>query len=311
METLSRVNTHEKHAGWLHHTGSDLSDFSWSYNDWTSLSSKSSLDGDQDSQFPITSHYGINTNCGSESVMGHTFSPSSLEHLQNSWVPTKPLAGPPVDNIRSFPPFQHSSSTSRKPATMTPRDMDKIPLLQSSFNHNQIRFHSHLVPSVDVEPASSLSSHKAAFPLVSKSQEDSEDDSSQGAEFEMPLPTRKRKVAPGYRRISKPIEPDSARAIYLEKNRKAATKCRNKQRLQQEALVETARDEERQNKMLKAEVASLKADLGELMAIVGTHAKCSDGRLRMYVQREADRLAFEPRSPSAGGTSTEQDFQYP
>ncbi|KAF2108832.1 hypothetical protein BDV96DRAFT_455819, partial [Lophiotrema nucula] len=83
----------------------------------------------------------------------------------------------------------------------------------------------------------------------------------------------------------------SARERYLEKNRRAATKCRSKQKKQQEELVENARDAERKNKILRAEVAILKEDMRELMQVVGEHSHCTDNRLRMYVQREADRLA--------------------
>lgn len=95
----------------------------------------------------------------------------------------------------------------------------------------------------------------------------------------------------GRRRGSEYAEPGSARAIYLEKNRKAASKCRSKQKRQQEELVETARHVERQNKILKAEVDLLKNDMRGLMELVGQHSGCPDTRLKTYVQREADRLA--------------------
>ncbi|KAJ4289043.1 hypothetical protein N0V90_011385 [Kalmusia sp. IMI 367209] len=93
------------------------------------------------------------------------------------------------------------------------------------------------------------------------------------------------------RRKSDSVEPGSARAIYLEKNRKAASKCRVKQKKQQEDLIETARDVERRNKVLKSEVEFLKSDLRDLMELVGKHHECPDGRLRRYIQLEADRLA--------------------
>ncbi|KAF1361472.1 hypothetical protein EJ07DRAFT_176162 [Lizonia empirigonia] len=93
------------------------------------------------------------------------------------------------------------------------------------------------------------------------------------------------------RRGSEYAEPGSARAIYLEKNRKAASKCRSKQKRQQEELVETARDVERRNKILKAEVEILKSGMQELMQLVGQHTECPDTRLKLYLQREADRLA--------------------
>ncbi|KAF2245347.1 hypothetical protein BU26DRAFT_382890, partial [Trematosphaeria pertusa] len=96
---------------------------------------------------------------------------------------------------------------------------------------------------------------------------------------------------PGRRRKSENVEPGSARAVYLEKNRKAASKCRNKQKKQQEELIETARDVERKNRALKAEVEVLKDGMRELMELVGRHTNCPDSRLSTYVQREADRLA--------------------
>ncbi|KAF2844186.1 hypothetical protein T440DRAFT_35571 [Plenodomus tracheiphilus IPT5] len=86
-------------------------------------------------------------------------------------------------------------------------------------------------------------------------------------------------------------EPGSARAIYLEKNRKAANKCRSKRKMLQESLVETARDVKRKNRLLKAEVDMLKGGVQALMQIVGQHTDCADGRLGAYVQRELGRLA--------------------
>lgn len=95
----------------------------------------------------------------------------------------------------------------------------------------------------------------------------------------------------GRRRKSEYAEPGSARAVYLEKNRKAASKCRNKQKREQDDLVEMARNVERRNKVLKAEVELLKAGMRELMDVVATHNQCPDTRLKLYVQREANRLA--------------------
>jgi cyclic AMP-dependent transcription factor ATF-2 len=96
----------------------------------------------------------------------------------------------------------------------------------------------------------------------------------------------------GRRRGSEYAEPGSARAVYLEKNRKAASKCRSKQKRQQEELVQTARDVERRNKILKAEVELLRGGMRDLMELVGQHSECPDTRLKLYVQREADRLAI-------------------
>ncbi|KAH6868103.1 hypothetical protein BKA58DRAFT_440562 [Alternaria rosae] len=95
------------------------------------------------------------------------------------------------------------------------------------------------------------------------------------------------------RRRSEYAEPGSARAIYLEKNRKAASKCRSKQKMEQEALVEKARVVERSNRMLKAEVHMLQTELRELKEYAGRHANCRDPRIAIYLQRLADRLASQ------------------
>lgn len=102
----------------------------------------------------------------------------------------------------------------------------------------------------------------------------------------------------GRRRGSEYAEPGSARAVYLEKNRKAASKCRTKQKRQQEDLIETAREVERRNRILKAEVEILKSGMRDLMEVVGQHSNCPDARLKLYVQREADRLATGGILPS-------------
>jgi cyclic AMP-dependent transcription factor ATF-2 len=101
----------------------------------------------------------------------------------------------------------------------------------------------------------------------------------------------KKKRRGGRKSSTEDVDLDPARATYLEKNRKAASKCRSKQKRQQDDLVEQAREIERRNKLLKAEVAMLQGGMRELMDMVGQHDACSDTRLKRYVQREADRLA--------------------
>ena len=97
----------------------------------------------------------------------------------------------------------------------------------------------------------------------------------------------------GRRRGSKYVEPGSTRAIYLEKNRKAANKCRSKQKQQQDELVETARDVERHNKILKAETEILKSGMRDLMEAVSKHKECPDARLKLYLQCKADWLVCQ------------------
>ncbi|KAH7072221.1 hypothetical protein BKA63DRAFT_517134 [Paraphoma chrysanthemicola] len=135
----------------------------------------------------------------------------------------------------------------------------------------------------------------------SSSSQNSEDDH---------IPTQKH---PGFgrRRRSEFAVIGSARAIYLEKNRKAASKCRSKQKRQQENLVEEARGVERKNRALKVEVEMLKSGMRELMDIVGQHTHCSDSRLKLYVQREADRLATGYSEASCHAYSSRSSVSLP
>jgi cyclic AMP-dependent transcription factor ATF-2 len=117
----------------------------------------------------------------------------------------------------------------------------------------------------------------------------------------------------GRRRGSEYAEPGSVRAVYLEKNRKAASKCRGKQKMQQEELVETARNMERRNKILRVEVEILNGELQCLMQLLAQHTECPGARLKLYLQREADRITYRSqrnalplpfsRSPYSGTSS--------
>jgi hypothetical protein len=103
---------------------------------------------------------------------------------------------------------------------------------------------------------------------------------------------RTRNNKTGRRRSSECVEPGSARSIYLDKNRKAASKCRGKQKKEQEELVETARSVELRNRMLKLEVNMLRSSMQELMDSVAEHVDCPNSRLETYLQRGANRIAY-------------------
>jgi cyclic AMP-dependent transcription factor ATF-2 len=85
-------------------------------------------------------------------------------------------------------------------------------------------------------------------------------------------------------------EPGSARAIYLEKNRKAASKCRTKQKQEQEQLVETSREAERRNRVLKAELNLLEQERRQWLELANSHMNCPDQRIAIYLQYQADKL---------------------
>lgn len=115
----------------------------------------------------------------------------------------------------------------------------------------------------------------------------------------------------GRKRKMEDAEPGSERATYLEKNRQAASKCRNKQKRQQEDLVEQAREVQTRNKCLKAEVNLLRHELRVYMGYAGHHHQCPDNRLAVYLQREADRLASGCTRTSASPHSPNTSMHTP
>lgn len=109
------------------------------------------------------------------------------------------------------------------------------------------------------------------------------------SKLESHSPTTSQKQV-GRRRESEYVASGSVRAVYLEKNRNAASKCRSKQKRQQKELVEAARAVQVRNKMLKIEVETLKGSMRELLELVGQHLDCPDAGLRVYIQRKVSKL---------------------
>jgi cyclic AMP-dependent transcription factor ATF-2 len=188
------------------------------------------------------------------------------------------------------PQNQHGLSLSPVQTRFNPSETSPQSYSSSSFDHSNAHVATNFSePSSENQEMTSAQSHDNSSTM-----------------FQSHSPTLKRRSV-GRRRKSELTEIGSARAIYLEKNRKAASKCRNKQKRQQEDLIEEARNTERRNRVLKAEVEMLRGDVHDLMDIVGLHANCPDSRLRLYVQREADRLATGytsvPQIPHSSKTS--------
>jgi cyclic AMP-dependent transcription factor ATF-2 len=172
------------------------------------------------------------------------------------------------------PSAEFSSPSSWTPTNSTPR-ADIVPAISS--------FQGHFDQNV---PVPLFYSEISAQPRR---------DSGNQKEEETSLSTTEPRS--GRRRRSEYADPGSARAIYLEKNRKAASKCRSKQKMEQEKLVEDAREAERKNRWLKEEVEILQAELRNIKETVGRHANCPDRRMTQYLQREADRLAAAGMRP--------------
>jgi hypothetical protein len=201
------------------------------------------------------------------------------------------------DSHMPSPPPMTLIATSVVPQT---QDVATISPLQTRYAPNDLFLQSHTSSPFDLPEVSHSPKHPQNQHVVLRCSLPTE--SSQSSHDSSPPSTGQRSA--GRKRKLETADAGTPRAIYLEKNRKAASKCRSKQKQQQEDLVEEARTHERRNKILKAEVEILRNELRCIMDIVGQHTNCSDSRLSTYVQREADRLAAgRDSSCQLGGNS--------
>ncbi|KAF2736698.1 hypothetical protein EJ04DRAFT_575120 [Polyplosphaeria fusca] len=225
-------------------------------------------------------------------LFGSPFDESTLPPPSVSYLPTSSSIAPPVfhnhmDDCSGFPmasAFQPSPLSDHTAHSMYSTMSDTQYHYHSPATHS----HSSLFTDSDhqsaVSPASSLISGASYGGIVPSRKHSYADDTDDSSVIEQG-PNRKRKC--------EAIDSNATREEYREKNRRAASRCRSKQKREQERLVETARDVERRNKMLKSEVAMLQGDMGSLMQMAGTHNRCAGRRLSTYMQREADSLTRE------------------
>jgi cyclic AMP-dependent transcription factor ATF-2 len=202
-----------------------------------------------------------------------------------------PMAQPPS----AQPAFVSQAHTNTTPTLST--SIDPVALLAPTFTptNRPVRYYdststispsqSHFDTSSSASPVN-LPIHPRQDSLYPK-----EDDTPSKRPATATTTTTTAMTTTRRRRNSEYVEPGSARAIYLEKNRRAASKCRSKQKQEQELLVERSRDFERKNRMLKVEVEMLQAEVRALKDLLGQHAHCSDQRIAQYLQMSANRLA--------------------
>ncbi|XP_075900228.1 cyclic AMP-responsive element-binding protein 5-like isoform X2 [Nelusetta ayraudi] len=79
---------------------------------------------------------------------------------------------------------------------------------------------------------------------------------------------------PGRRRRTVDHDPDERRQKFLERNRAAATRCRQKRKLWVSSLEKKAEELTHTNLQLQNEVTSLRSEVGQLKQILQTHKDC-------------------------------------
>ncbi|KIW08429.1 uncharacterized protein PV09_01332 [Verruconis gallopava] len=91
------------------------------------------------------------------------------------------------------------------------------------------------------------------------------------------------------RRRRKNLDPKQRHADKLEKNRKAAERCRQKQRSYVSTLQERAREEEIKRARLIAQVSQLRDDILSLKESMVSHSGCNDERIQQYLLSELQK----------------------
>lgn len=81
-------------------------------------------------------------------------------------------------------------------------------------------------------------------------------------------------MAVSRRRRTAEQDPDERRQKFLERNRAAATRCRQKRKLWVSSLEKKAEELTHTNLQLQNEVTSLRSEVGQLKQILLTHKDC-------------------------------------
>ncbi|RYP32203.1 hypothetical protein DL767_005359 [Monosporascus sp. MG133] len=107
-----------------------------------------------------------------------------------------------------------------------------------------------------------------------------------------PLPRRKRQRSQKSQEGAGPVQEETKRNRFLEKNRIAATKCRQKKKEWMSDLEETRSGLESQNCQLRMECNDLLDEVSRLRIELMQHASCNDPNIDKWVENEAKRFVL-------------------
>ncbi|RYP00958.1 hypothetical protein DL765_010884 [Monosporascus sp. GIB2] len=108
----------------------------------------------------------------------------------------------------------------------------------------------------------------------------------------VPLPRRKRQRSQKSQEGVSPVQEETKRNRFLEKNRIAATKCRQKKKEWMSDLEETRSGLESQNSQLRMECNGLLDEVSRLRIELMQHASCNDPNIDKWVENEAKRFVL-------------------
>lgn len=111
-----------------------------------------------------------------------------------------------------------------------------------------------------------------------------------------PTPKKRRKSRKTKKTLSD-AEQDVKRDKFLERNRYAASKCREKKKRYTENLQDRHDRSKDENDRLYNTVAELKFQVGELKSRLHEHVGCNDPGINDWIQGEAHRFVYAPYTP--------------
>ncbi|KAI1861242.1 uncharacterized protein JN550_011064 [Neoarthrinium moseri] len=108
----------------------------------------------------------------------------------------------------------------------------------------------------------------------------------------LPPPRKRRPRKPRVKNEVTPEEEAAKRNKFLERNRVAATKCRQKKKNWMGDLEETKQELENQNTQLRMEYNALMNEVSQTRALLMAHANCNDINVDKWIENEAKRFVL-------------------
>ncbi|KAI0011204.1 hypothetical protein F4779DRAFT_246484 [Xylariaceae sp. FL0662B] len=218
------------------------------------------------------------------------------EQLPGTYADDFPVDAAPTQNHSSDPlavaslPVQ-TSTTSSKRRVAARNARRQLP----SSRANSVKFEPpDLSSGSSTTPETHSSQHIITPDGVPANHDGKLQDVSEADELPPPAPPAKRRRS----RIQKakenvdPREDEAKRHRFLERNRVAATKCRQKRKEWVSDLEETRFGLESQNTHLQIEYGSLVNEVCQIRAQLMTHASCNDSNIDKWIENEAKRFVL-------------------
>ena len=143
-------------------------------------------------------------------------------------------------------------------------------------------------PSITASKSNTRSSHsRSTDSFVSPSNPRSANTSSS---FSVPAQSPKKRRGRKPKIVADEEEEDDKRNRFLEKNRVAASKCRQRKKEYVSDLAETKSGLENQNSRLQLEYHGLLGEVAQMKSQLMSHASCQDSIIDKWIQNEARRF---------------------